>query len=67
MFVRRLVDFDDFASFLSSTAKRDSTPGSVGRKNGACSGALGASFGLFLCYHGNQDDVRKSCGKVIPV
>ena len=52
VFLRRLVDFFSFStsSVLSSTANRCSTPGSVGKKNGAFSNGFGGSFGLFRCY-----------------
>jgi hypothetical protein len=45
-----LVGFSDLLSVFGSIANLDSTPGRVGRKKGAFSGALGGSFGLFRCY-----------------
>lgn len=45
-------------------SKRVSRPDTVGRKNGARSGALGASFGLLRCCpvsldHGNDKEVEQ--------
>ena len=37
------------SSVFCSTANFGSNPAMVGRKNGAAFGALGGSFGLFLC------------------
>jgi hypothetical protein len=46
----RLV-FAFFSSFsFGKTANLGSTPGSVGKKKGACSRGFGGSFGLFRCY-----------------
>lgn len=41
-----LVGLLDLGSSFASIANLDSTPGSVDRKKGAFSGALGGSFGL---------------------
>jgi hypothetical protein len=44
------VDVLDLASSFGSMTNLDSTPGRVGKKNGAFSGAFGGSFGLFRCW-----------------
>ena len=50
-FLRRLLDFSFWTwSTFSRTTNRGSTPGSVGKKNGAFSSGFGGSFGLFRCY-----------------
>jgi hypothetical protein len=49
------VDVFASCSFAPIT-NRDSTPGSVGKKKGACSGGFGGSFGLFRCY--DQGGIR---------
>lgn len=41
--------FSEVASFLGSVTNLVSTPGKVGRKKGAFSGALGGSLGLLRC------------------
>ena len=46
---RRVGFFVSCAGSFASGANRVSTPGNVGRKKGACSGAFGGSFGLFRC------------------
>jgi hypothetical protein len=43
-----------FSDTVDERSNLVSRPETVGRKNGACSGALGGSFGLFRCFRQRQ-------------
>lgn len=49
--IRFPPDCFNASSCAEERSKRVSSPCTVGRKNGAASGAFGGSFGLFRCYY----------------